>query len=241
MLPHAARGTSSGATIACSHHPRTPAVAAAVASPRRMRPPALAPTTSTYTTRLSHLWSGTYRRDALTTSATRRSSSRRCVGTPSDACLLPRRPSPSLLHTLTSTFTRCSLQSSGRVVGFHYLGPNAGEVTQGWAAALRLGATYESFMSTIGIHPTVAEEVRGCICRRHKRKRRAGAAPCCRLTTAPVPAPAVKDIIYNNLRCPRERAVHDVKHHEGIRRVRGEVGLLRLSRPRTCGGGDARE
>jgi len=46
-----------------------------------------------------------------------------------------------------------------RVVGFHILGPHAGEVTQGWAAALRLGATYESFTSTIGIHPTVAEEL----------------------------------------------------------------------------------
>lgn len=45
-----------------------------------------------------------------------------------------------------------------RVVGFHILGPNAGEITQGWAAAMRLGATYASFASTVGIHPTVAEE-----------------------------------------------------------------------------------
>ena len=45
-----------------------------------------------------------------------------------------------------------------RVVGFQLLGPNAGEVTQGWACALRLGATYESFSQTVGIHPTVAEE-----------------------------------------------------------------------------------
>jgi thioredoxin reductase (NADPH) len=47
---------------------------------------------------------------------------------------------------------------SDRVVGFHIFGPNAGEVTQGWAAAVRLGATYESFTTTVGIHPTVAEE-----------------------------------------------------------------------------------
>ena len=46
---------------------------------------------------------------------------------------------------------------SNRVVGFHVLGPHAGEVTQGWACALRLGATYESFMDTVGIHPTMAE------------------------------------------------------------------------------------
>jgi thioredoxin reductase (NADPH) len=45
-----------------------------------------------------------------------------------------------------------------RVVGFHILGPHAGEVTQGWAAAMKLGATYETFTQTVGIHPTVAEE-----------------------------------------------------------------------------------
>ena len=47
---------------------------------------------------------------------------------------------------------------ANRVVGFHVLGPNAGEVTQGWACAMRLGATYEAFTSTVGIHPTSAEE-----------------------------------------------------------------------------------
>lgn len=47
---------------------------------------------------------------------------------------------------------------ANRVVGFQLLGPNAGEITQGWACALRLGATYESFAQTVGIHPTVAEE-----------------------------------------------------------------------------------
>lgn len=48
--------------------------------------------------------------------------------------------------------------SNERVVGFHYLGPNAGEVTQGFAVAMRKGATYADFVSTVGIHPTVAEE-----------------------------------------------------------------------------------
>ena len=47
---------------------------------------------------------------------------------------------------------------NNRVVGFHILGPNAGEITQGWAAALKLGATYETFITTVGIHPTIAEE-----------------------------------------------------------------------------------
>ncbi len=44
-----------------------------------------------------------------------------------------------------------------RVVGLHILGPHAGEVTQGFAVAMRLGATKSDFDATIGIHPTVAE------------------------------------------------------------------------------------
>lgn len=43
------------------------------------------------------------------------------------------------------------------VQGLHYLGPNAGEVMQGYAVALRLGATKDDFDDTVGIHPTSAE------------------------------------------------------------------------------------
>lgn len=43
------------------------------------------------------------------------------------------------------------------VVGFHYLGPNAGEVTQGFALGLKLGAKKEDFSNLVGIHPTCAE------------------------------------------------------------------------------------
>lgn len=46
-----------------------------------------------------------------------------------------------------------------RVVGIHYLGPNAGEVTQGFAAAMRMGLTFTALRDTVGIHPTVAEEL----------------------------------------------------------------------------------
>jgi thioredoxin/glutathione reductase (selenoprotein) len=45
----------------------------------------------------------------------------------------------------------------GRIVGMHYLGPNAGEVIQGFAAAIKAGVTKEHLDSTIGIHPTSAE------------------------------------------------------------------------------------
>lgn len=44
-----------------------------------------------------------------------------------------------------------------RVVGFHYLGPHAGEVTQGFGLGIKLGATKNDFDSLIGIHPTTAE------------------------------------------------------------------------------------
>jgi len=45
-----------------------------------------------------------------------------------------------------------------RIVGLHYLGPNAGEVTQGFAAAMRMGLTLTALRDTVGIHPTTAEE-----------------------------------------------------------------------------------
>ncbi|KFR01767.1 Thioredoxin reductase 1, cytoplasmic, partial [Opisthocomus hoazin] len=51
----------------------------------------------------------------------------------------------------------CNIQDSERVIGFHVLGPNAGEVTQGFAAAIKCGLTKEQLDSTIGIHPVCAE------------------------------------------------------------------------------------
>jgi glutathione reductase (NADPH) len=38
------------------------------------------------------------------------------------------------------------------------VGPDAGEITQGLAIALKCGATKAQFDATIGIHPTAAEE-----------------------------------------------------------------------------------
>lgn len=51
----------------------------------------------------------------------------------------------------------CNIGDQERVVGFHVLGPNAGEVTQGFAAALKCGLTKAQLDSTIGIHPVCAE------------------------------------------------------------------------------------
>lgn len=51
----------------------------------------------------------------------------------------------------------CNKLDSDRVIGFHYLGPNAGEVTQGFSAAMKCGVTKEQLDGTVGIHPTCAE------------------------------------------------------------------------------------
>ena len=51
----------------------------------------------------------------------------------------------------------CVKSEAEKVVGFHYLGPNAGEVTQGFGIALKMGATKANFDDLIGIHPTTAE------------------------------------------------------------------------------------
>lgn len=48
-----------------------------------------------------------------------------------------------------------------RVVGFHILAPNAGEITQGLGVAMKCGMTKEQLDSCVGIHPTVAEDVIG--------------------------------------------------------------------------------
>ena len=50
------------------------------------------------------------------------------------------------------------VRSTDIVVGMHMVGPDAGEIIQGFAVAMRAGATKAIFDSTIGIHPTAAEE-----------------------------------------------------------------------------------
>jgi glutathione reductase (NADPH) len=45
-----------------------------------------------------------------------------------------------------------------QVLGAHMVGPDAGEITQGLAVAIKAGATKAQFDATIGIHPTSAEE-----------------------------------------------------------------------------------
>lgn len=45
-----------------------------------------------------------------------------------------------------------------RILGCHMVGPDAGEIIQGIAVAMKAGATKRHFDDTMGIHPTAAEE-----------------------------------------------------------------------------------
>ncbi|MCX7960557.1 MAG: glutathione-disulfide reductase [Burkholderiales bacterium] len=69
----------------------------------------------------------------------------------------------ALRHTLGARDERVFLKlvvepRTQRVVGAHMIGPEAGEVIQGIAIAVKAGLTKAQFDATIGIHPTVAEE-----------------------------------------------------------------------------------
>jgi len=68
-----------------------------------------------------------------------------------------------LKHTLTGRAEKVLMklvvdEASERVLGVHMVGSEAGEIIQGFAVALKCGATKRQFDATIGIHPTTAEE-----------------------------------------------------------------------------------
>jgi glutathione reductase (NADPH) len=68
-----------------------------------------------------------------------------------------------LKHTLSGRDERTLMKlvvdaETDRVLGVHMVGPDAGEIIQGFAVALKAGATKAVFDATIGIHPTSAEE-----------------------------------------------------------------------------------
>ncbi|MEZ4293747.1 MAG: glutathione-disulfide reductase [Polyangiaceae bacterium] len=68
-----------------------------------------------------------------------------------------------LKHTITGRDERTMMKlvvarASRRVLGVHMVGADAPEITQGFAVALKCGATKEQLDATIGIHPSAAEE-----------------------------------------------------------------------------------
>ena len=50
------------------------------------------------------------------------------------------------------------MRTSGKVVGCHMVGDDAPEIIQGFAVAIKAGATKAQFDATVGVHPTAAEE-----------------------------------------------------------------------------------
>jgi len=66
-------------------------------------------------------------------------------------------------HTMSGREERSLMKllvdrDTDRVIGAHMVGPEAGEIIQGIAVAIKAGASKQDFDRTIGIHPTAAEE-----------------------------------------------------------------------------------
>jgi glutathione reductase (NADPH) len=69
-----------------------------------------------------------------------------------------------MFHAFTARKVRCSMKlvvtgAEERIVGCHIIGAGADEMLQGFAVAVRMGATKRDFDDTVAIHPTVAEEL----------------------------------------------------------------------------------
>ena len=69
-----------------------------------------------------------------------------------------------LKHSLTGLPDRCLFkllvdEKTDRIIGLHIVGPEAGEMMQGFAVAIQMGATKADFDRTLAIHPTMAEEL----------------------------------------------------------------------------------
>ena len=105
------------------------------------------------------------------------------------------------------------------MLGLHYLGPNAGEITQGLAIALKKGLTYAEMIEVVGIHPTVAEEFTTVsVAKARARVPRASKVEAGSLRSARAVLSCFSPA------CSLARAV--------VWRVGGEGRLLRLSPPR---------
>ena len=75
-----------------------------------------------------------------------------------------------MLHTLSGRDEHAMMKlvvarDTDRVLGVHMVGADAPEIMQGFAVALKCGATKAQFDATVGIHPSAAEEF---VTMRHK-------------------------------------------------------------------------
>lgn len=69
---------------------------------------------------------------------------------PLEWAVVPHRSDDAFFKVLVNRTTT-------KIIGFHMLGPNAGEITQAVGLAMKCGATKEQLDDTVGIHPTLAE------------------------------------------------------------------------------------
>jgi glutathione reductase (NADPH) len=81
-----------------------------------------------------------------------------------EQCVIFRSTFRPMKHTLGGLHTKMMMKlvvcaKTDRVLGLHVVGPDAGEIVQGFAVALRAGVTKAQLDATIGIHPTAAEEL----------------------------------------------------------------------------------
>jgi glutathione reductase (NADPH) len=68
-----------------------------------------------------------------------------------------------MYHALTARKVRAEMKlvtvgDERRIVGLHVIGAGADEMLQGFAVAVRMGATKKDFDDTVAIHPTSSEE-----------------------------------------------------------------------------------
>ena len=69
-----------------------------------------------------------------------------------------------MYHALTDRKVKTAMKlvtvgPKEKIVGCHIIGPGADEMLQGFAVAIRMGATKRDLDDTVAIHPTNAEEL----------------------------------------------------------------------------------
>ena len=62
-------------------------------------------------------------------------------------------------HDVPTAMKLVCLDENEKVIGCHMIGPNVDEMLQGFAVAIRMGATKRDFDDTVAIHPTSSEEL----------------------------------------------------------------------------------
>ncbi|HSP01056.1 MAG TPA: glutathione-disulfide reductase [Thioalkalivibrio sp.] len=62
-------------------------------------------------------------------------------------------------HKVMSAMKLITVGAKEKVVGAHIIGPGADEMLQGFAVAIRMGATKQDLDDTVALHPTSAEEL----------------------------------------------------------------------------------